>query len=125
MSISVKIIENPDCMLLIEMANILNIQKLQLNYYETIFEVKLDNALIAIINYKYISSRTKNRLYIRNIHYSNIIYLDTIIKELCGYFKNYILETNIDDENISDECIRVMRNNNFDGHKDIFYGLII
>ena len=125
MSISVKIIEHPDCMLLIEMANILNIQKLQLNYYETIFEVKLDNALIAIINYKYISSRTKNRLYIRNIHYSNIIYLDTIIKELCGYFKNYILETNIDDENISDECIRVMRNNNFDGHKDIFYGLII
>ena len=125
MSISVKIIENPDCMLLIEMANILNIQKLQLNYYETIFEVKLDNALIAIINYKCISSRTKNRLYIRNIHYSNIIYLDTIIKEFCGYFKNYILETNIDDENISDECIRVMRNNNFEGHKDIFYGLVI
>jgi hypothetical protein len=125
MSISVKIIENPDCMLLIEIANILNIQKLQLNYYETIFEVKLDNTLIAIINYKCISSRTKNRLYIRNIHYSNIIYLDTIIKELCGYFKNYILETNIDDENISDECIRVMRNNNFEGHKDIFYGLVI
>ena len=125
MSISVKIIENPDCMLLIEIANILNIQKLQLNYYETIFEVKLDNALIAIINYKCISSRTKNRLYIRNIHYSNIIYLDTIIKELCGYFKNYILETNIDDEHISDECILVMRNNNFEGHKDIFYGLVI
>ena len=79
MSISVKIIEHPDCMLLIEMANILNIQKLQLNYYETIFEVKLDNALIAIINYKYISSRTKNRLYIRNIHYSNIIYSYTNI----------------------------------------------
>ena len=82
MSIIVENIENPECMFLIEIADILNIKELQLKYYETIFTIKIDNILVGVINYVLIPSMRKDRLHIRNIHYKNQDNLEIISKAL-------------------------------------------
>ena len=76
-----------------EMAEILNIGELQLKYYESIFEIKINKRLIGVINYKFIPSMRINVIYIRNIYYVKAEYLDIIIKELCKYFKDYTIKT--------------------------------
>ena len=57
-----------------------------------------------------------------NIPFSEKLeYLDIIIKELCNYFKDYTIKTNIQTNPISKECILIMHNNNFKGDEYIFY----
>ncbi len=124
-SITTNNIDEPDCMLLIEMSYIFNIKDLRLNYYESIFEIKCDDILVGVVNYKILPSMRKNIIYIRNIHYNDEKYLNIIIIKLCNYFKNYIIQTSSDTDPINDECIQVMRNNNFKGNKVIFYNSLI
>lgn len=121
MSITTNNIKNPDCLLLMEIAEILSIGELQLKYYESIFEIKINERLIGVINYKFVPSMRKNVIYIRNIYYTGAEYLDIMIKELCKYFKDHIIKTNIKTNPISEECILVMHNNNFKGDEYIFY----
>ena len=104
-----------------EMAEILNIGELQLKYYESIFEIKINKRLIGVINYKFIPSMRINVIYIRNIYYVKAEYLDIIIKELCKYFKDYTIKTNVQTNPINEECILIMHNNNFNGDEYIFY----
>lgn len=121
MSISVDNIENPDSLFLIKIADTFNIKEIKLSYYESIFTIHLDNMLIGVINYVFIPSMRKNRIYIRNIHYNNTKYLDIIIKELIKFFKNYMIETSTDTDPINKVCEEILRKNNFKGDKVIFY----
>jgi len=121
MSITTNNIQNPDCLLLMEMAEIFNIGELQLKYYESIFEIKIKKQLVGVINYKFVPSVRKNVIYIRNIYYTKAEHLDIIIKELCKYFKDHIIKTNVQTNPINEECISVMHNNNFKGDEYIFY----
>ena len=121
MSITTKNIEDPYCLLLMKIAEIFNIKKLRLKYYESIFEIISDGRIVGVINYVFVPSMRKNRIYIRNIYYNDTEYLDIIIKESCKFFKNYMIESDINENQITKDCEIIMQQNNFKGDNNIFY----
>jgi hypothetical protein len=121
MSISINNIEETTYHSLMRIIHIFNITNFDFKFHESIFEIKLDDILIGVINYNFLPSMRKNKIYIRNVYYNDSQYLDIIIKAVCEYFKDHLIITDIETNPITEECVAVLRNNNFKGDKYIFY----
>ena len=110
---------------ILKLAGLFNIQqKLDITYYKNILEFYDNNNLIGFVNYCITPSmKGKDRLFIRNLYYVELKYLNDMVVTLCDYCKNknLIIMTSIDDEEFTKECIDTFYNNNFKGNNIIMY----
>jgi len=83
-----------------------------------------NNKLVGLINYCITPSmKGKDKLFIRNIFYTDNIFLNHIIKSLCYYCqkKNYSIFTTQTEKELGIECIKVLYDNNFNGKNLIYH----
>ena len=116
MTYKIKEIKNANYKLLLKIAIIFNIEKIDISYYE--------NFLLRLYNYCITPSmKGRDKLFIRNLFYCDFIYLDDIIKTLCNYCKNInlIIMTTFDNNIFTQDCKDALFNNNFKGNDVIYY----
>ena len=124
MELKIKKIENIDIDMLMELANKFKFNDINLSFYEHIFEFYDNGELIGIINYCILPSMTgKDRVFIRNLFYSNDKYIYDIIKSLCIYCKKkkLTINTSLENNNFNNKCKKAFYDNNFTGNGWIYY----
>ena len=124
MNYSVKEIHNANYKILLNLAKIFNIEKIDINYYNNILVIYDNEQIIGLINYCLTPSmKGKDKLFIRNLYYIDNKYLNDIVVSLCEYCKNknFIIMASIDDDDFTKECIETFYNNNFKGKNIILY----
>lgn len=124
MSYKIKELNNPSYEFLLQNALIFEIKELDIQMYKNILLIHEDKQLVGLINYCITPSmKGKDKLFIRNIFYTDNKLLNNIIQALCFYCekKKYSIYTTLTENELKKECIDAFYSNNFLGQNLIYH----
>ncbi len=91
--------------------------------YKKIIQFYDDNELVGFMNYVELSVIGQKKLYIKSIHSINDNYLDIIVKKMIKTLINkyYYLFADTNNELLTENIIKTLRENEFDGGENILF----
>lgn len=123
MKLKTKNIKNDSTSYILKLMQTFNIKEtLNVKYITNLMEFYDNDILIGVINYMFYPVLDYEKLYIRNIYFTNEIYLDEMIKIFITKMKKIYnsIFTNINHGNFNKIIIQTLLNNNFYGDEYIF-----
>jgi hypothetical protein len=121
--LKIKNIKNDSSLYTLKIMQTFDIKEtLNTKYMTDIMEFNDNDNLIGIVNYLYYPVLNYEKLFIRSIYYTDIKYLDNIIKEFIKIMKKKYnsIFTNINQGKFDKYTIDALKNNNFNGDEYFF-----
>lgn len=121
--LKIKNIKNDSSLYTLKIMQTFDIKEtLNTKYMTDIMEFYDNDNLIGIVNYLYYPVLNYEKLFIRSIYYTDIKYLDDIIKEFIKRMKKKYnsIFTNINQGKFDKYTIDALKNNNFNGDEYFF-----
>jgi hypothetical protein len=121
--LKIKNIKNDSSLYTLKIMQTFDIKEtLNTKYMTDIMEFYDNDNLIGIVNYLYYPVLNYEKLFIRSIYYTDIKYLDDIIKEFIKIMKKKYnsIFTNINQGKFDKYTINALKNNNFNGDEYFF-----